>query len=198
MAQGASLNGPIGEQYANVGPGSYGHLEGPRAGDLGFGYLKLRDHDVARLALNLFSLTGQFVQLLAIDLDSRDHRRNLLLGSEKSCGDGLCFQQTQFRNWGSSDYDTVSVEGVSGLAQLHGSGVRLLSISSKTQESCGWPHGNHQQSRGHGIERAGVTDAALTKDAAHLGNDVVARPTRRFVDEYDAASSAHPLRAVDE
>ena len=121
-----------------------------------------------------------------------------MLGAEKGGGDDLRLRRTQIRNWNSSDHHTVSVEGISGLAQLHRSGVRLLSISSKAQESRRWPHGDHQKPCSHGVECAGVTNTALTKDAAHLGDDVVARPTRRFVDEYDAASSAHPLRAVDE
>ena len=45
---------------------------------------KVEDRDLARLARDLLALAGKVVELLAVDLDGRVHRRDLLDLAEKA------------------------------------------------------------------------------------------------------------------
>ena len=94
--------------------------------------------------------------------------------------------------------DAIGVEGIGGGAELNRAGVGLGCLGGKAQETSRRTNGNHEQTRRHGVEGAGMADAALAQNAAQLRYDVVARPTRRFVDENDAASPGHPRRGVVE
>jgi hypothetical protein len=53
-------------------------------------------------------------------------------------------------------------------------------------QPCRIAEAKDEQSGGHRIERARVTDFALMSDSAGFGDHVVTRPALRLIDEQDA------------
>ena len=140
--------------------------------------------DVARRAFDLPALACKVVQLLAVDLYRRVHRRDLLLRSDKAAHRTL---HRIFRR-----------DPVAGLHDLAGHILRIRAVAERKARDIllvlrcgeirrlGRAADEHRQNAGRErIERAAVTDFPRVQDAAQLGHHIMRGEALRLVHQQD-------------
>ena len=138
------------------------------------------DGDAAGLPLDLFSLAGQLVQLLAVDFHRRIHGRNLVdlpgeLGQYRfhigpAYGDGMFLQRL-----------AGGVLGVGDTAQTQARFIALFRRFKKLHGPGGPAHKHRQNTGGHGVQGAAVANTLLVEYAPQLGRHVLGRPSLGLV-----------------
>ena len=123
----------------------------------------------AGCALHLDALAGQLVQAPAVDLQRRHHRRHLLDVAGELLGHDAPATVVERRRSAMSwrgDHGTVGVERVGLDAEHDLAGVALASVGDEAQQAGHVADADHEHAGGAGVERAGVTDAALAEAPA--------------------------------
>ena len=148
-------------------------------------------------SLHFLALASQIAKLLTVYFDGRVHRGNLLnltpeLG--QNCqniffcdGDRLFFQ----------DF-TGDVLGVGGDAQVQDSLVGLVCMFKELHTPGGSAHKHRQNTGGHRVESAAVTDAPGLENAPQLGGHILACPILGFINNDNSVHQvfSHLMRAA--
>src|SRR6266702_2249523 len=200
VRQAAELPAEVGGQHPHIGATGARHRDrrqrrraGPEAAQL-----QGVNDDRAWSALDRLAAARLEVQALAVQLDRRDHRRDLLLRAEEpleAARDRRLVDAVDRRGAGR---DAAGIERVGLGAEGDPGQVALGLHRQERQQPGGTAERDHQHAGGRRVERAAMPDAPLVRKAPDLGDHVVGgRPGRLVADEHAIhARFAHLLEAA--
>src|SRR6266545_4752827 len=187
VRQAAELPAEVGGQHPHIGATGARHRDrrqrrraGPEAAQL-----QGVNDDRAWSALDRLAAARLEVQALAVQLDRRDHRRDLLLRAEEpleAARDRRLVDAVDRRGAGR---DAAGIERVGLGAEGDPGQVALGLHRQERQQPGGTAERDHQHAGGRRVERAAVPDAPLVRQAPDLGDHVVGgHPGRLVADEH--------------
>ena len=137
-------------------------------------------------SLDLDALTSEFVEPLAVDADRRHHRRDLLDVTDEVLGHGAAgVVERHARHVVRRQHVSRVVERRGRGAQDDLAGVALAGLLDEAEQPCRLADRDDEDAGGIGVERARVTDLALTESTPEHADHVVARDTGRLVHHGD-------------
>lgn len=142
-----------------------------------------RDGDGAGGDLELLALPCPLVRAHPVDLDGADLRRHLHDGAGQLGDPGVDGVAGDLRGVDRPRDLALGVVGQGRLAEPDRAQVLLLGQREVPEQLGRLLDAEDEHARRHGVEGAGVSDAAGPGDPAHLGDHVVRGEARRLVDD---------------
>ena len=143
----------------------------------------------ARLPDHLLAGASQLIQVAAFVADGRVHRRDLidLAGVMGELGTDLVGGHAG--GVGSCDDHSLGIARVTSLSEADDAVVRLRLRVEVVHEACRTSDADREQTCRRGVERPGVADPSLTKDASHLADGVEGGDSGGFVERENGSSA---------
>ncbi len=138
-----------------------------------------------RLHRHLFAGTRELMRGHTANLLRGIYRWNLIDGSMEACCECAKIVERAGEAGGPVRRRSFRVERVGRKAEANSAGVILVGFAKELREASEFAEQQRQDAGGHGIERAEVTDAALTRRSAHEGHYIMRRHTGWLIDDQE-------------
>ena len=151
------------------------------------GHIEAENGDRFAFALHFDPLAGEFVELLAVFFDRRNHRRGLHLFADEAGEGGAKLLPGHAGPVVFGGHCAVEVAGIGFKPELQRRFVNLVLAAEFRAQLSEFAEHQHKQAGGGRIERAAMSDLRHVETGAHEIHHIETGPLLRLVHQQNAA-----------